>query len=263
MMASWFVVFVYVVIVALSGIIGSITGVGGVLTKIGMDLVGVNNAVVISFYSSVSVLVMAIISIAKHWHAGFHFKPKLLISISTGSIVGGYIGQQILASIYKIFPDRIVKMSQSGILFIILVIIFIYSLIENKVKHWNIQLWELAVIIGFVLGLVAVFLGIGGGILNLAVLLVMFGLSNKDAAVYSLGIAFFSTLSKFVNITITHTIIHFNPIVLIAVVITVIITAYIGTALKMSMKNSGIGRLYSFVLLIMIIMTGFNFIRML
>ena len=43
-MANWFIVIVYVVITALSGIIGSITGVGGVLTKIGMDLVGVNSA---------------------------------------------------------------------------------------------------------------------------------------------------------------------------------------------------------------------------
>lgn len=261
-MANWFVVIVYVVITALSGIIGSITGVGGVLTKIGMDLVGVNSAVVISFYSSVSVLVMAIISVIKHWRAGFHFKPKLLISIAAGSIIGGYIGQQILANIYKLFPDRIVKMSQSGILFVILVIIFIYSLIKDKIKNWNIQSWLLAAIIGFALGSVAVFLGIGGGILNLAVLLVLFGLSNKDAAVYSLGIAFFSTLSKFMNIAITHTVIHFNLTVLVAVIITVIITAYIGTALKMRMKNSGVGRLYSFVLLIMIIMTGFNFVRM-
>ena len=52
------------------------------------------------------------------------------------------------------------------------------------------------VVAGFLLGALAVFLGIGGGPLNVAALSLLFSLGAKEGAVYSLAIIFLSKLSK-------------------------------------------------------------------
>ncbi|MGZ7192251.1 TSUP family transporter, partial [Streptococcus pyogenes] len=47
-------------------------------------------------------------------------------------------------------------------------------------------------------GIISVFLGIGGGPLNIALLMMLYSYSAKEAAVYSLAMIFFAQLSKIV-----------------------------------------------------------------
>ena len=51
-------------------------------------------------------------------------------------------------------------------------------------------------LLGLFLGVVSVFLGIGGGPLNIALLTLFFSFDMKECVVYSIATIFFSQLSK-------------------------------------------------------------------
>ncbi|WP_343030413.1 TSUP family transporter [Fundicoccus ignavus] len=63
-------------------------------------------------------------------------------------------------------------------------------------KHYAIDNWLVATVVGLSLGTISVFLGIGGGPLNVSLLLWLMSFTMKEAAVYSVAMIFFSQLSK-------------------------------------------------------------------
>lgn len=61
-----------------------------------------------------------------------------------------------------------------------------------------------------VLGFLASFLGIGGGPVNVSLLMLMFALPIKEATLYSLSTIFFSQLAKLVTIALTSSFMRFD-----------------------------------------------------
>ncbi len=63
---------------------------------------------------------------------------------------------------------------QSGILALLLIFVYIYMNNKEKFKSYKIDNFILSTIIGIFLGLIAAFLGIGGGPINVAFLNILF-----------------------------------------------------------------------------------------
>ena len=61
---------------------------------------------------------MCIVSIYKQLKKGFAFDVKMLLSISGGSVVGGFLGETIFSLTTQQFDNAMVKMIQSVLLLI-------------------------------------------------------------------------------------------------------------------------------------------------
>lgn len=106
----------------IASIIGALTGVGGgIVLKTFYDLVNAGGVLAIGFYSTVLVFTMCIVSVLKQIKSGFSFDWPFLISISVGSIFGGYIGNSLLNYAAKYIPENTTKLIQSVILLITLI----------------------------------------------------------------------------------------------------------------------------------------------
>src|SRR5699024_3109104 len=114
---------------------------------------------------------------------------------------------------------------------------------------------------GLCLGSISVFIGIGGGPLNVTVFMFLFSFSMKESAIYSLAVIFFSQLSKILTILLKGTISEVNYIVLPLIMITAIIGGIVGTNLSDEMSNEKVKRYFIWLLIALIAVSVFNIVR--
>ena len=151
-----------------------------------------------------------------------------------------------------------VKTVQAGILAVVLSLIFVYTLRQDGMRSWHLRNPLAIFVAGLLLGALAVFLGIGGGPLNVCALSLLFSLGAKEGAVYSLAIIFFSQLSKLTlsaaNGTRMATDLSYLPVV----VIPAVAGGYIGTHLNRHLSERGVRRIYLFVMALLPLISFYN-----
>ena len=127
---------------------------------------------------------------------------------------------------------------------VVLGLILVYTVRQDKMTSWRLTNPVTIFGSGFALGALAIFLGIGGGPLNLAALSLLFSLGAKEGAVYSLAIIFFSQLSKLVlsaaNGALWAVDLSFVPFV----VIPAIAGGFIGTHFNRKLSEEGVRKVY-------------------
>ena len=185
----------------IASIIGALTGVGGgIVLKTFYDLVNAGGVLAIGFYSTVLVFTMCIVSVLKQIKSGFNFDWPFLISISIGSIFGGCIGNSLLNYAAKYIPENTTKLIQSVILLITLIFLTIFTNKSSKNKKEANFNWFAAFWVGLFLGAISIFLAIGGGPLNVSLLVIMFHFTMKQSSIYSIATVFFSQITKIISI---------------------------------------------------------------
>ena len=229
------IILIYSVIIIMATILGAISGLGGgVIIKPLFDAVGFHDMSTIGFYSSVAVLTMSIVSIIKQMKKGFIFNFKMLFWISLGSFVGGVIGEKIFNTVTYRYDNSTVKMIQGICLGITLVVS------------------------GFLLGSVSVFLGIGGGPLNIAVLILFFSYNMKEATVYSIATIFFAQISKLGSVIFTNTFLNYDLSLLPFICLSAIIGGFIGTLINQKLDSKKIEKIYLGIILSLIMVSIYN-----
>lgn len=156
----------------------------------------------ISFYSCVAVFIMSVVSTAKKIYSGVKIDFNKDIILSLGSLLGGVLGNftsEYLLNIFK--SEEIVQWIQ--IILTILSLLFAFLYTNKKWKSWNLKYNKSYFIVGLFLGFLSTLLGIGGGPINAALIMLCFGTTIKDATVYSIIIVLFSQLSKLVTLGFT------------------------------------------------------------
>lgn len=193
----------YGIIIFCATLFGAFVGLGGgVIIKPLLDLIGHDTISVVNFVSSCAVFSMSISSTIKHIISKTRIDFKLIIKISIGAIIGGICGARLFDYLLSIFDNEVLKGIQGVILGLLLLASVIYINLKNR-KSFNVKNSILTILIGFGMGLIAAFLGVGGGPINVAVLVLFFSLSMKEAAVYSVGTIFFSQLSNIITTAAT------------------------------------------------------------
>ncbi|MDB1696377.1 sulfite exporter TauE/SafE family protein [Enterococcus casseliflavus] len=252
----------YVIVSFLATIIGSLTGIGGgIVLKSFVDTFSNDSVIVVSFYTTVVVFTMCIVSIYKQWQRGFKFNLKMLAGISSGSLIGGYLGDYILNSIVGNYEQQSVQLVQSIILFITLVFLIIYTRIGPEKKKVENPSTISTIFLGLFLGSISIFLGIGGGPLNVSLLVILYGFGMRDAAIYSLATVFFSQIAKIISIVYVGEYGQFNLLLVPILVFVAIMGGYIGTILNQRLSSRKIELLYILFMLALSLITLINIFR--
>jgi len=178
---------IYFLIAIAATTIGAITGIsGGVIMRPAIDLLGTLDAASGSILASISVFCMTVISIGKRVQQKAPVNLKISIPLAIGALVGGKIGQVLLSQIIARMDNSTVIITQNTILAIVIAGVFLYMLNKAKIPSLGLTGVTPAILVGVFLGIQAAFLGIGGGPINVAVIIYLFGLDTKSAATCSL-----------------------------------------------------------------------------
>ncbi len=190
---------IYSAVILVATTLGAFVGLGGgVIIKPVLDFIGQEPRVQVDFLSCVAVFTMSIVSTVKQIRNKVEIKKNIVLLISFGSIAGGFLGSMAVSQLENAVDSNTVRCVQAFILAFLLTAVSIYvgkSKFSMEIKN-NIAIC----VVGFVLGFIASFLGIGGGPINVAVLTLFFSMNVKDSAVYSVAIIFFSQITKLITI---------------------------------------------------------------
>lgn len=256
-------VFLFFIISFLASIIGAISGIGGgVLIKPLMDVLSGLNVSLISFLSSTTVLSMATVSLVRSRKSSVSIQFRTTSMMATGGILGGMIGKSLFDIVKSGFGnDTVIAISQSTILLLITLGVLIFYLVKERItpQHHTGLLFSL--FIGFLLGSVASFLGIGGGPINLAVLYLFFSMDSKTAALNSLFIIFFSQVANLLFTLISGNIPEFEPLVLVIMIAGGVAGGITGSHLSGKMTNRAVDRLFMALLAVIMLLCLYNIIR--
>lgn len=250
----------YSIIIFIACTIGAIVGIGGgVIIKPALDFMGYHSVEVVGFISTCAVFAMSISSSVKHITAKTKFDKKIVLLVSFGSVFGGIIGNEIFDFAFEKLNTDIVKGVQAVIItaFIIFVLFYVNS---KNIKSLKITNPVLIALTGLMLGLMSAFLGIGGGPINTAFLVLLFSFTLKESAVYSVAIIFFSQLSQLITIFINNQFVPYKeylPIVLIAMAVSVI-GGIIGSKFNKKLSNKAITNIFSVTLSIVAVINVYN-----
>ncbi|MBJ8349646.1 sulfite exporter TauE/SafE family protein [Streptococcus zalophi] len=255
------IILIYILIVLFATTVGATTGLGGgIIIKPLLDVVGFHSVDEIGFFSSVAVFSMCVISLYKQLRRKTEFNKNIVYSLSFGSVIGGFLGEYAFQFIFNIWNNQQVKAVQASVLLITLLVIFYYTLVSNRIKSLQVKSKIGSVLIGLFLGMISVFLGIGGGPLNVSMLMFCFSFPIREAAFYSLATIFFSQLSKLGISVLGGSFITYDLKMIPFLIITAIIGGLIGTKLNQSLSIKRIEQLYSLLIIFLILLSAYNVI---
>lgn len=249
---------IYSIVILFACILGAIVGLGGgVFIRPIFDAIGYHGVLDINFFASAAILSMAVVSTVKKIKDGVKIDVKKALLISSGAVVGGLIGNLVLEHLINVFEyESQVQMAQ----IIATVIVLTLSLIltaKNHLRYEIRQLWVCA-LLGVFLGSVAVFLGIGGGPINVPILMIFFSMDIKLASAFSIVIIFFSHLSRMVTMGITVGYAQFDLPLLPVIVISAAVGGLIGARLSKVFSDNTVKRLFQAAISAVIVLNVVN-----
>lgn len=237
---------------------GSISGLGGgSIIKPVLDTIGFHSVAEISFYSAIAVFTMATVSSYKQIRAGFKVNVLFILLLSIGSVIGGSAGNYALLELLSVYDDpTMVSIIQIVITILTLVFSYLYTKFYSQIKYKIND--NYSIIVGFVLGFLASFLGIGGGPLNVVLLMCLFSLDIKTATIYSVMTIFFSQLSKLSSIYLTKEYLNYDISYLWYIIPAAILGGYLGAFFSKKMSDNNVRKIYQFVIMGILLINIYN-----
>lgn len=254
------IILIYMLITGFATMIGAIAGLGGgVIIKPLFDMIGAHDAITIGVYSSFAVFSMAIVSTYKQIKNGIKINKKVVLFIGLGSLIGGYIGELSLNYVNAKFNSYFsINGIQASLLFIVLTLILIYTLNKNKFPSLRVQSPVIIFAVGAFLGIVSVFLGIGGGPLNIATITIIFSFDIKDTVVYSIITILAAQIYKLGKILLLDGFANYDTKPLIYIIISAIIGGYLGAVINNKLRDDKVQKIY---ILTIVSLMGISFLN--
>lgn len=248
----------YFIIILLANTVGSLSGMGGgVIIKPALDTIGLHNLASINFYSSVAVFVMSIVSIYRQIKGGFRINFFMTIIIASGSLVGGFFGNIFFQKLLQYFSnEKYVQLVQIAITVIVLSFVFLYTRWGSKTYNLKNIFWVF--VVGFFLGFMSTLLGIGGGPINVSLLVVAFSMNIKEATVYSIATIFFSQISKLVSVQLNEGFFSYDLKFFIPIIPAAILGGILGAKLNQQLDIDKIRLLFQVITLFVIFLNIYN-----
>lgn len=252
----------YFTIIVIAITAGAVSGMGGgIIIKPLLDLVGAHSVEGVSFYSTVAVFTMSIVSTARQLKNKSSFNFPMAALLSLGAIVGGAAGNYTFNYLLLVFKiDTDVQLIQIILTTATVLFAFIYS--RYNCRSFNLNFQGSYILCGLVLGFLASLLGIGGGPINVALLMLMFSIHIKEAMVYSICIILFSQLAKLATIAIVSGFGSYDLSILSYVIPAAIIGGIFGTKLSKNMTKEKVMKVYQGVIIIVLLINIYNGIRL-
>lgn len=123
----------YFLVIIFANTIGSVSGMGGgVIIKPVLDFMALDSVAAISFYSTVAVFVMSIVSTYRQVKNGISIRFDLVSWISLGAVLGGIFGNILFEALLRVADEKLVQLLQIILTIITLLFAFFYSRYEWK-----------------------------------------------------------------------------------------------------------------------------------
>ena len=260
----------------LASVIGSLCGIGGgIIIKPTLDFLKIMSVESISFLSGSTVLSMTLVSILRNKISDSKLKDAgedaskinltIVIPLAIGAIIGGLLGKRLFVVIKLLMGNEsFIGFVQSIIMSIItLITILILQYIKRGHKFKTIYKNNFfqTVLLGFVLGIISSFLGIGGGPINIIVLTIFFLMDAREAAINNLYIIMFSQLSSLLYSIITKSIPEYDLITLALMIAGGILGGLIGSQLRTKTSNESVQKLFSLLMVLVLIINIVNSVK--
>ena len=247
--------FLIIVIVISTSAIAGISG--GVVLRPVFDLIGYHQPIEIGFYMGVAVLTMTISSTLKQIKMGTKIKLDKALTLATGAIIGGWIGQEILEWMVRYLDGNAIQMFQNVFSIISLVFVLVATRKSAKTYEFKGILWY--VLAGLGLGTFASVMAIGGGPINVAAFTILFGISLKEATVYSITTILFTQISRMVRMGFEPGgLARFDMTILWFIIPAAIIGGYVGGKLNVKFSEVQVMKVFKFVVTATILINIWN-----
>ncbi len=242
--------------------IGALCGIGGgVIIKPVFDLVSSYESATINFLSSSTVLAMALYSVINNLlNKKLNIRENLFLAIfaAIGGVLGGRSFRLLKNSVSS--ANTVVAI-QSFILMVLIIAVYIYTLNKKKIKPLSITSEVSKSILGFVLGFISSFLGIGGGPINVAIFAFFLGLDSKKAADASLFTIVFGQSANILTTVMSGATPPLEWGMLLIMIVLGILGGIIGRKINKMIDNDMIDRLFNYSNILIIVICFYNFIR--
>lgn len=243
--------------------VGSLTGMGGgVIIKPLMDMLHGFEVETIGILSSITVFSMSVVSIGKQIYAKTEIPFKIAIPLAIGSVAGGYIGQWLLRMmIVSLNVESTVTVVQNALLTLLILAVFLYMRNKENIPSMHLQGILISLLTGCFLGVCSSFLGIGGGPINVALIIYLFSLPTKLATVCSLMTILFAQISKLATVAATTGFMCYNLSVAPIMVLGAVIGGFVGTALNKKCSERGVEQAFNWVQILVLAISVYNIVR--
>lgn len=253
--------FLYAVIIVLANTLGAVSGMGGgVIIKPLLDVIGVHSVAAVSFYSSVAVLTMSIVSTYRQVKQGMQLSLHKVVYLSLGSVVGGVLGNHLLTVLLQMFSnDKLVLLIQILLTIISLLFALVYT--RYHLPSFSLTSHVMYVICGLILGTLASLLGIGGGPINVSLLMLLFSLPIKEATVYSIATILCSQMAKLTTIVAKGELIQYDLSLLLYIIPAAMIGGFLGAYLSKKLSINKVESIFQSIVLLVIVINLYNVFR--
>ena len=242
--------------------VGALTGMGGgVIIKPLLDMLGNFDVETIGVLSSITVFAMSIVSVGRQVMQKTSIDLRVALPLALGSVAGGLLGQELLEVIVGTAPKNQVTAVQNAVLAVLILCVFVYMCNKSRIKSLSIHGLIPALLVGTFLGMCSSFLGIGGGPINVALIIFLFGYDTKSAAVCSLITIFFAQISKLGSVALSTGFGVFDLSMLIVMVPGAIAGGFLGASLNKKLPEKGVDRAFNIVQLLVLALSVSNIIR--
>ncbi|MCL2391812.1 MAG: sulfite exporter TauE/SafE family protein [Oscillospiraceae bacterium] len=230
---------IYFLIAIVSTTAGAIAGIGGgIIMRPVLDILGDFDVQSISMLSSLTVLVMSFVSAGKQLMMKTVIDFKIVLPLAIGAALGGTLGQHLLTMIVNALEmGQTVTVIQNALLLIMAISVFVYMRRRASIESKNLSGKPLIVLTGLVLGVLAAFLGIGGGPINIAVVIFLFSFNIKTAMVCSIVVILFSQSANAIYASLTVGFGAFNLQMLPPMMIGAVAGGFIGAILNKKLSE--------------------------
>ncbi len=249
-MIIYFVVFI-------ATLIGAITGLGGgVIIKPILLSFDMYSVMLTNFYSAMAILWMSLYSIIISKKNKVEFDYKLIMYLVIGAFIGGIIGSQILVMLANVITEETLVIVSLGLLILILCLSIYLTLFPKEIKS-TYESKLARIIVGIIVGTFSAFLGIGGGILNIPILIMIFKMDAKKAVSTSLFIVFISQFSNIISLVFEGVLNQANLITLLFISLAGVVGGVFGKKISSYMSSNNTKKFFVAVLIVLVLFNSY------
>lgn len=242
--------------------VGSLTGMGGgVIIKPLMDLLGGFDVETIGVLSSITVFAMSVVSIGRQMMQKTKIDFRTAIPLALGSVAGGLLGQWLLRMIVGSAPQNQVTVVQNVVLAVLILGVYLYMRNKSRIPSLSLHGIVPAVLVGVFLGVCSSFLGIGGGPINVALIIFLFGYDTKSATVCSIVTILFSQISKLGSVALSTGFAAYDLSILPVMVVGAVAGGFIGASLNKKFPEQSVDKAFNAVQLLVLALSIVNIVR--
>ena len=227
-----------------------------------MDVLHGFDVQTIGVLSSLTVFSMSVVSIGKQMLARTKIPFGTAIPLALGSVVGGLAGEHLLQLIVDALQaNAAVTVVQNVVLGLLILAVFLYMKNKSRIPSRQLRGVAVALLVGVFLGVCSSFLGIGGGPINVALIIYLFSFDTKTATICSLVTILFAQISKLATVALTTGFAVFDLSIAPVMIVGAIAGGFIGASLNKKCSEAAVEKAFNAVQLVVLAIAVFNIVR--